>query len=288
MIPVDLDVRIIAQVRPRGQPMPTMDRFCLPPVTPWHGDMAELTPLYQWSNWPCPAQLSRSLGNRAAICFSEETPVAEGYEVHIHRCGRVPTRSGNWHDLYNALIWSLFPASKRAMNHAHVAAMGESGGRGARRDALTQFDECGLLLVSASAEVFAELDSHQWQSLLWQRRPQWLAGSIRAYLFGHALYEALHQPFAGLCGKVMGVVVDADFGQLPLTERYQLLDAQLAQAITTGQVLNAPRRLAPLPLLGIPGAVAANAEPGYYCGDQFRPLRRPRPGFDCLDLRLPP
>lgn len=247
-------------------------------------DLAVLTPFQRWQQWPEPEQLATQLAT--PVSFS--STIAAQYERHIFHHGVVPTRSGNWHDLYNALIWSLFPASKRAMNHAHVAAMGESGGRGARRDALTQFDECGLLLVSDSAEVFAELDSQQWQSLLWQRRPQWLAGRIRAYLFGHALYEALHQPFAGLCGKVMGVVVDADFGQLPLTERYQLLDAQLAQAITTGQVLTAPRRLAPLPLLGIPGAVAANAEPGYYCGDQFRPLRRPRPSFDCLDLRLPP
>lgn len=256
-----------------------------PALTPWFADLAALTPLYQWLDWPSHGQLSAQLGAPAAIHFVAAAPMAEGYEAHIARLGVVPTRSHNWHDLYNALIWALFPASKRAMNHAHLAAMAAGGGRGARRDAITLFDECGLLLVAEDAAVFAELNAHQWPALLWQRRQQWLAGTIRPYLFGHALYEALHQPFAGLCGKVLGVIVAPGFGQLPLAERYALLDQHLALAIAAGQCLNAPRWLAPLPLLGVPGAIVANAEADYYRGGQFRPLRQPRPGFDCLDLR---
>lgn len=259
-----------------------------PAVMPWFADLAALTPLYQWPDWPNQGQLSAQLGAQAAISFVADAPMSEGYEAYISRLGAVPTRSHNWHDLYNALIWALFPASKRAMNSAHMAAMAAGNGRGRRRDALTLFDECGLLLVAEDTAVFAELNAHQWPALLWQRRAQWLAGNIRPYLFGHALYEALHQPFAGLCGKVLGVVVAPGFGQLALAERYLLLDQQLAQAIASGQVLQSPRLLAPLPLLGIPGAIAANAEPDYYRGDQFRPLRQPRLGFDELDLRLLP
>lgn len=256
-----------------------------PPQSPWFADLAELTPLYQWSGWPGPGQLSAQLGRQAAIRFVAGADAGEGYEAYIARWGAVPTRSHNWHDLYNALVWALFPASKRAMNSAHVAAMAAGSERGARRDAITLFDECGLLLVADDAAVFTELNGHHWSALLWQRRSQWLAGNIRPYLFGHALYESLHQPFAGLCGKVLGVVVAPGFGRLPLAERYQRLDQQLALAIAAGQVLHAPRWLAPLPLLGLPGAIAANAEPDYYLGDQFRPLRQPRPGFDWLDLR---
>lgn len=255
-----------------------------PTASCWHADLMQLTPLGCWSQWPLPPQLQADLAT--VVSFADEP--ACGYELHIHTQGVVPTRSCNWHDLYNALIWSLFPASKQAMNGAHMAALGAGQGRGPRRDALTLFDECGVLLVTEDSAVFAELNTHQWSALLWLRRRQWLDGQVRPYLFGHALYESLHQPFTGLCAKVLGVVVDADFTQRPLAERYRLLDLRLAQAIASGQVLHSPRWLAPLPLLGIPGAVAANAEAGYYCGDQFRPLRRPRPGFDCLDLRLPP
>ena len=247
-------------------------------------DLASLTPLRNWHQWPEPEQLAAQLAT--SVHFLSAT--VHRYESHIFQYGQVPTRYGNWHDLYNALIWSLFAASKQAMNAAHMAAMDTGQGRGPRRDALTLFDECGLLLVADSAEVFTELNGHQWQSLFWRRRQQWLTGTIRPYLFGHALYESLHHPYAGLCGKVLGVVVDADFGQLSLAERYRRLDQQLAQAITAGHLLTTPRRLSPLPLLGIPGVVSENADADYYSGEQFRPLRQPRPGFDCLDLRDQP
>ena len=250
----------------------------------WFADLVLLTPHSHWLKWPNLAQLNALLGPELTLVAAQEQQ--QGYEAHIYRHGQVPTRSHNWHDLYNALIWALFPASKRAMNRAHMVAMHDTAGRGPRRDAITLFDECGLLLVAEEPAVFAELNAHHWPALLWQRRRQWLAGTIRPYLFGHALYEALRQPFAGLCGKVLGVVVDAHFGQLALAERYRLLDQQLAVAIDNNRVLTAPRQLAPLPLLGIPGAVITNAEPDYYLGEQFRPLRRPRLGFDCLDLRV--
>ena len=39
-------------------------------------------------------------------------------------------------------------------------------------DAITLFDECGLLLVAEEPAVFAELNAHHWPALLWQRRRQ--------------------------------------------------------------------------------------------------------------------
>ena len=41
---------------------------------------------------------------------------AVDYEKHIFITGEVSTREKNWHDLFNALVWSRFPSLKVAMN----------------------------------------------------------------------------------------------------------------------------------------------------------------------------
>ena len=75
-----------------------------------------------------------------------------GYEERAFRTGEVETRQENRHDLFNALIWLAFPQAKAAMNRRHHEALlaaratGEDR-RGSVRDALTQFDECGVIVA---------------------------------------------------------------------------------------------------------------------------------------------
>lgn len=201
------------------------------------------------------------------------------YERRIYETGAVPTRESDWHDFFNALSWCVWPRSKAALNAAHVReaeARRAAGlmGRGARRDALTQFDECGLLVVSSDPVVPALLAAHEWLEVFWRRRGQ-LPGTTAFLVFGHGSWDQLRSPFVGLCAKALYRTVPSQWFDLPPRAQQAEADAWLAERIGSGEALNAPRDLRPLPLLGIPGVTPANEDAGYYLDTrQFRPLRR--------------
>src|SRR5205085_787218 len=76
------------------------------------------------------------------------------YELHIADTGEVETRA-NWHDLFNALAWIAYPRAKARINAQHAAILEEGGDaearkRGPERDALTLFDEGGVVVASSS------------------------------------------------------------------------------------------------------------------------------------------
>ena len=83
-------------------------------------------------------------------------------------------------------------------------------------------------------------------------------------------------PFFGLCAKALYRVVDASWLGMPATERQAETDAWLAAQLLDAGLLNTPRDLAPLPLLGIPGVTPENESAAYYRDThQFRPKRSP-------------
>ena len=101
-------------------------------------------------------------------------PPGAAYEHFIFQHAAVPTRTG-WHDFFNALAWCAWPRTKAACNRLHLAelhARTAAGlpGRGPRRDALTQFDECGIVVVSSDTDLLALLAAHEWEEALWTRR----------------------------------------------------------------------------------------------------------------------
>lgn len=214
-----------------------------------------------------------------AVRFDAGTAPLEGYEARIHDTGLVPTRSNDWHDFFNALSWCVWPRTKAALNAAHVREIDARRaaalpGRGLRRDALTQFDECGLLVVSSNTEVLAQLAAHEWEEVFWRQR-ETLAGNTAFLLLGHGSWEQLRHPFVGLCAKTLQRAVGADWFDLPQHERQRDCDAWLAGRIRAGEVLSTPRALRPLPLLGIPGVTSDSACAEYYRDTrQFRPARR--------------
>lgn len=102
------------------------------------------------------------------------------YDVRIHRDGEVSTRLGNAHDLFNALIWAMFPRAKRAVarrqHDAHLRRLGARVGalpnaRSREQDTLAMIDEGGVLV-----------------------------GPCGSLLFGHALYEHLYVGDPGVRG----------------------------------------------------------------------------------------
>ena len=201
-------------------------------------------------------------------------PLEDGltYEERVWRTGQVETRPHNWHDYFNGLIWLAYPRAKAALNARHWASR-QPERRGAARDALTHLDECGLLVTSSQPRLLELLRSFQWKRLFWDER-QAVAACMGFHLFGHATYEQLLAPFRGLTAKAVLYEVEESWHGLAPEAQRQALDQRLAADIAAGRYLQ-PRELQPLPLLGIPGLVAENADPAYYDDAwQFRPGRR--------------
>lgn len=196
-----------------------------------------------------------------------------GYEIRAFQTGEVETRSDNWHDLFGAWIWLAFPQAKAVMNRRHWQAMAEQerpdGPRGSLRDALTQFDECGVVVLCSDPSLWEGICAHRWREVFFDRRAD-VARHLRFLVFGHGSLDALRAPFVGLCGKALCFKVLA----LPSTaeEQLALADRLLARFLENEADLS-PRRWQPLPLLGLPGVTPENMAPGYYEDTrQFRPL----------------
>ena len=209
------------------------------------------------------------------------------YEERIYWLGEVETRPGVWHDAFNAMVWLAFPRSKAALNarqhHALVAQTGAQVGtqqavcgsqRGTLRDSLTQFDECGAVVVCSRIDLWLALCQHRWQEVFWNRRAETLE-HLRVFVFGHASYDMLRMPHLGLCAKSLLLHVDHDWHSQNHSEQLADVDARVARRFA-GDFSPRPRDLQPLPLLGWPGATPDNECAEYYLNTrQFRPMRQP-------------
>lgn len=212
------------------------------------------------------------------IRFAPPADMPDGYEQHIFATGDVPTRSNDWHDFFNALAWCVWPHTKARCNRLHIEAMrarADAGleGRGAVRDTLTQFDECGIVVVSSNAEITALLAGHAWEEALWTRRED-LLRSTRFLVIGHGIWDQLRKPFFGLCAKALYRTVDPAWLTLPTAAAQAECDNWLAGHLTQAAANLTPRALSPLPLLGLPGMTPDNEGRDYYLDTrQFRPRR---------------
>lgn len=199
-----------------------------------------------------------------------------GYEARIWASGEVETRAGNWHDFFNGLVWLTFPRAKAALNARHAASLGLAAppeGRGRARDAMTHFDECGVVVVSSDPSLLDLVRNFDWRALFWQRRSG-LERTLRCFIFGHATYEQLLAPFRGLTAKAVLYDVSEDWLRQPLPVQLRHVDQRLAVELAAGAHAD-PRSLHPLPLMGFPGVTPDNEQAGYYDDTwQFRPGRR--------------
>lgn len=179
---------------------------------------------------------------------------ATAYEAYIAHTGAVPTRN-NLHDLFNALTWLTFPLTKARLNALQASAIAAHGigvRRGPLRDAATLIDENGMLLVTRRGDLVDALRQRAWRRLFVAQRTAW-AGEVRPVVFGHALMEKLTAPYKGITAHALPVLLPAD---APLAD----VDAGVAAAL---DATLSPRRLLPVPVLGIPGW-ASNDDAAYY------------------------
>ena len=227
-------------------------------------------------------------GSGAPLRFVAPGGSGMSYEERAYWLGEVETRPGNWHDGFNALVWLAYPRTKAALNARHHHARAEqrsAGQRGPVRDALTQFDECGVAVVSSRLDLWEDIRAHRWKQVFWTRRSE-IQHSLRIFVFGHASFDMLRTPRLGLCGKALFLHVEDAW--LTQTAAAQLADVDLRMAQRfTGDtaVYIRPRDFQPLPLLGFPGVTPDNEDPAYYDDQrQFRPLRLVANGTEGTEL----
>jgi Protein of unknown function (DUF3025) len=200
----------------------------------------------------------------------------EAYETRIFRTGELPVRAGDLHDLFNVLVWTCFPQAKAALNARHVSELDAElpGRRGRVRDALTQFDEDGMIVLSSAPELLELMRAFRWKDLFWARRGE-VGRHVRFVVFGHALYEKLLAPFVGVTAKALLLDAEPELIAAPARDELPVVDRRLAQRLADPLRLCSPADLAPVPVLGIPGWFAANCCESFYDDKAyFRPGRR--------------
>ena len=195
---------------------------------------------------------------------------AMDFERRIVEQNELIVRPDNLHDTVNALVWRVFPKTKRAISETHVAlgAAATANGRPRRRDILTLFDEAGALIISQRDDLQALHEAHEWKRLFVDHRAEFIR-DCRVILFGHGTLEQLaSNPHRGLTVKALWL-------RLPVAADVSRIDAELAERIDSGVQLTANERRLALPILGIPGWFAENDYPACYDDSTiFRPLPR--------------
>ena len=187
------------------------------------------------------------------------------YELHIDETGEVETRPENWHDLFNALAWLAYPRAKATINAQHAAILEERGEaearhRGPERDALTLFDEGGVVVMSTDPTFFELIRDFEWKRLFWERRQE-LSRHVRFLAFGHALFEQALEPYLGMIAKTVFLEVQALPVDAALTA---VVDRALVTHFKDRSRFPNAKAMAPMPVLGVPGWHARTDEEAFY------------------------
>ena len=234
--------------------------------------------------WPSVGDLQRLAGRERVsgagvpLRFVEAGTQARpglSYEQRIFESGEVVCRPEDWHDLFNALVWLAFPRAKAALNARHVREMAREapGKRGRARDALTLFDEGGLIVASADRALLQLIRDFRWKALFWQQRVE-LTRRMRFFVFGHALYEKALAPFVGITASAALLEVDDAFLAADLRTQLAVADCRAGEILASEGLVRTPRDLSPVPLLGVPGWSPFSEDERFYENvDYFRPGR---------------
>ena len=194
-----------------------------------------------------------SSGDGQPVRFVESDQLDDdNYEHRIFATGQVSTRPHSWHDLFNALVWTRFPLIKTAMNclHNQAGASLKSGSRGQLRDALTLFDECGVIVFSDRLKLLEALAERRWSTAFLSDD---FNTSVLLSICGHAMLEKYLSPYKAMTAKALLVHVNPEFMQHPRQEMLIHLDREISKQMLSGLTLTKPAFLSPLPLAGVPG-----------------------------------
>ncbi len=181
-----------------------------------------------------------------------------GYEQRIYLHGLIATRDHNWHDFFNALAWLSFPKIKTTLNAIHYKEQSQqkSSLRSVRRDLLTLFDECGVI-IQADDYIHQLIKEHRWHELFITHKTSWGNGDIEVTTFGHAMYEKYMFPYIGMTAKA-----------LLLPKINDACDDFISSKVVIDELLVNKGELFPLPVLGIPGWYK-NQDEKFYANQKY-------------------
>lgn len=210
-----------------------------PAFSPYAALAARFAPL---GRFPSAEELDRALSLPVRFVAQGQHPRGPdhrplGYHASITEHRVVPTRPSSWHDFFVALVWAVFPHSKRLI---HALYLGDDRlpvsdalrtcptGRTRANDALALLDEGGLLVAVRSASF----DAHR--CLLLAGHTDAVLALVasreaRAVVIGHALLEHLAVAPTRVRGAALAVPVD-DLDQ-PLPALVEALDASLSSRL---------------------------------------------------------
>jgi len=279
-------------------------RTRLEPSRPFWGEYRSRIQKFNGNRFPDVKELNRLLALNLASHGGQgiqfvpacDLPGIE-YEYHIYTTGQVSTRENNWHDLFNALVWSCFPQFKAAMNAVHFNARKSGNGksRGKLRDALTLLDESGAIVVSCNSDSLDALASHDWSRVFpagdfHSAVPPigWQNDGTHVFVCGHALLEKFLNPYKAITAHALLVLVDDEMMVMPREALLLELDRILAGQLVNGQLLDSPGSLSPLPVMGIPGWWPHGVQDSEFYADKqvFRPPRKGRPKASIVVLSV--
>lgn len=202
---------------------------------------------------------------RFVVQQGKPTRFEDTFEPRTYLKGEVLVREANWHDLFNAFVWTAFPASKAAINARHYAALTERSGvqRSRQGDALTTFDEDGMVVLSSNAGLLEMLRGFRWKELFVAHREA-VRREMRFMVFGHALYEKALKPFVGMTAKSVLLTVPPAVVGLEAEQLNAQADRLLSAFVRDPANLRHGKSLSPLPVLGVPGWWPANESAAFY------------------------
>ena len=241
------------------------------------------------TNWPQVEDLNKVLlelprkiknYNNQEIQFvlqkAKPTNFHDSFEARTFEHGQILVRPNNWHDLFNAIIWMTFPKSKAIVNKLNYLSLIQQKGlqRSKKGDALTLFDEDGIIVFSKQKHLMDLIINFQWEELFWNQRDA-IQEDMCFVIFGHALYEKMLEPRIGITGKgvlISQIIINND-DFLDLNR----IDTAIADHLLEPTTLKHGKDFCPLPVLGIPGWFSGNDKKEFY-GDlsYFRPGRNVR------------
>lgn len=223
-----------------------------PAFAPWRQWLAGGMPtLAQLDGWARDEALT--LGNGMPLRFVTGAPAsALDYERAIAQRGEIGLRPGNWHDVFNAMVWLALPRTKCALNARHVAKAAGTAAPHARtrtRDAATLLDESGLLLACADDTLIELLRRHAWRELFVDARARVEAAFV-PMVVGHGLLDKLRAPFRGITAQVL--IVPRETVRVALDAASIAGLDEMAAACIEAPTWH-PATLTPLPVAGLPG-----------------------------------
>jgi len=106
-----------------------------------------------------------------------------------------------------------------------------------------------VAVVADDSRIFDRIAGFEWKELFWRRRAE-LERHARFVAFGHALFEKALEPHLGMVAKTIFLST----GRLPDDGALvDSVDASLAAHFGERARFASPKRMAPMPVLGIPG-----------------------------------